>query len=30
MLHLFEKVGFTIQKETVAHAYSLRLGFREA
>ena len=29
MLHLFEKVGFIMQKETVAQVYTLRLGFRE-
>jgi RimJ/RimL family protein N-acetyltransferase len=29
MLHLFEKIGFTVEKETVAEAYALRLGFRE-
>ena len=29
MLHLFEKMGFTIEKETLPEVYTLRLGFRE-
>lgn len=29
MMHLFEKMGFNIEKETLPDAYTLRLGFRE-
>ena len=29
MMHLFEKMGFTIEKESLPDAYTLRLGFRE-
>jgi acyl-CoA hydrolase/RimJ/RimL family protein N-acetyltransferase len=29
MMHLFEKMGFTIEKEALPDAYTLRLGFRE-
>lgn len=29
MMHLFEKMGFTIEKEVLPDAYTLRLGFRE-
>jgi len=28
MLHLFEKMGFNIEKETLPEVYTLRLGFR--
>jgi len=30
MLHLFEKMGFVIEREILPDAYSLRLGFRDA
>jgi acyl-CoA hydrolase/GNAT superfamily N-acetyltransferase len=30
MMHLFEKMGFAIEKESLPDAYTLRLGFREA
>jgi hypothetical protein len=30
MLHLFEKMGFVIEREILPDVYSLRLGFREA
>ncbi len=29
MLHLFEKIGFTMEKESLPDVYSLRLGFKE-
>ena len=29
MLHLFEKIGFAIEKEAMPDLYNLRLGFRE-
>lgn len=29
MMHLFEKMGFSIEKEALPDAYTLRLGFRE-
>jgi RimJ/RimL family protein N-acetyltransferase len=29
MMHLFEKMGFAIEKEALPDAYTLRLGFRE-
>jgi ribosomal protein S18 acetylase RimI-like enzyme len=29
MLHLFEKMGFDMEKETLPEIYSLRLRFRE-
>lgn len=29
MLHLFEKMGFTMEKESLPDVYNLRLGFRE-
>lgn len=29
MMHLFEKIGFAIEKESLPDAYTLRLGFRE-
>ena len=29
MMHLFEKMGFAIEKESLPDAYTLRLGFRE-
>lgn len=29
MLHLFEKMGFSVEKETLPEVYNLRLGFRE-
>ena len=29
MLHLFEKAGYTIEREIVAQLYTLRLGFRQ-
>lgn len=29
MMHLFEKIGFSIEKESLPDAYTLRLGFRE-
>lgn len=30
MLHLFEKMGFNIEKKAVSQVYTLRLGFQEA
>jgi ribosomal protein S18 acetylase RimI-like enzyme len=30
MIHLFEKMGFLIEREILPDVYSLRLGFREA
>jgi len=30
MLHLFEKMGFSMEKETLPEVYNLRLGFRES
>lgn len=30
MMHLFEKMGFSVEKEVLPDAYHLRLGFREA
>jgi RimJ/RimL family protein N-acetyltransferase len=29
MMHLFEKMGFAIEKESLPDAYTLKLGFRE-